>query len=236
MTTSVPLDLGSQAARQPDHPAVIMGTSGQVVTYRDLDQGANRLAQLLRHRGLRPGDHIAILMENSARYLEVTWAAQRTGLFYTALNSHLRRAEIQYILDDSGASVLVASANLAAEVAALDLTRVTTLLSVGGPLEGFESYELALADHPSRAVADECEGREMLYSSGTTGQPKGVRKALPVTPLGHPDAAPVQIAAALAASGAGPGAVYLSPAPLYHSAPLVYSMSMLRLGATVVVM
>jgi len=210
--------------------------SGEVLTYGELDAAANRLARLWRSAGLAVGDHVAVLMENNAAYLPVVWAAQRSGLYYTALNSHLRTAEIQYILDDCGARALVTSTAMAEAVSALDLGGVGIRLSVHGTLPGFDPYEQAVAAVAPDPLEDECEGREMLYSSGTTGKPKGVRKALVPTAVGDPTAAPVQIAGALAARGVGPGSVYLSPAPLYHSAPLVYSMSMHRLGATAVVM
>lgn len=186
-------------------------------------------------RGLGFGDHIAVLMDNNREYLEVTWAAQRSGLYYTAVNSHLRRAEVQYILDDCGAKALVTSEGMSEVVSDLDLSRIPIRVCVTGELAGFESYSEALSAEPP-SLEDEREGREMLYSSGTTGRPKGVRKTLSGTALGDPSAPPVQIAQGIAALGGGPGAVYLSPAPLYHSAPLVYSMSMHRLGATVVVM
>jgi len=228
--------LRAHALAQPDAAAIVMGATGDTMTYAQLEDGSNRFAQLLRSRGLGHGDHIAILMENNPTYLEAAWGAQRSGLYYTAINSHLRSAEVQYILDDCGASVLVTSPAMADAVTPLDLSRVTTRLSVGGDLEGFERYEEAVAAHPPTPVADEAEGREMLYSSGTTGQPKGVCKTLSLTPLGDPSAAPVMIAKGLVARDLGPGSVYLCPAPLYHSAPLVYSMSCHRLGVTVVVM
>jgi fatty-acyl-CoA synthase len=230
------LDLGSRAAEQPDAVALVMGATGETLTYRELDERSARLARLLRHRGLAQGDHLAVVMDNNARYLEVAWAAQRSGLYYTALNHHLLAGEVQYILDDCGATVLIAGASQLAVAAGLDLSAVPVRLSVGGELEGFERYEDAVADVGPGPLEDESEGREMLYSSGTTGQPKGVRKALPGTEMGDLAAPPVQIAEFMGRSGAGPGSVYLCPAPLYHSAPLVYSMSMLRLGATVVVM
>jgi len=230
------LDLGSRAAVQPEAPAVVMGGSGETLSYRQLDERANRLARLLRARGLAEGDHIALIMDNDARFLEVAWAAQRSGLYYTALNHHLLAGEVQYILDDCGATVVVAGAAQSAVVAGLDLSAVPVRLSVGGAIEGFERYEDEVGAFEPVRLDHESEGREMLYSSGTTGQPKGVRKTLPGTAPGDPTSPPVQIAAVMARSGAGPGSVYLCPAPLYHSAPLVYSMSMLRLGATVVVM
>jgi fatty-acyl-CoA synthase len=229
------LDLADAARRDPEALALIMGHGG-TATYRQMDEASNRVAHVLRDAGLGVGDHIAILMENNATYLEVAWAAQRSGLYYTAVNWHLRAGEVQYILDDCGASVLVTSPRMADIVAGLDLSRLRGCLAVGGPIAGFEDYDHAVAAAPATPVADECEGREMLYSSGTTGRPKGVRKALSASALGDPDAPPVQIAEGLQRVGFGPGAVYLSPAPLYHSAPLVYSTSMLRMGATVVVM
>jgi long-chain acyl-CoA synthetase len=234
-TNDVSLDLPSQARAMGEAPAVIMG-QGQVMSYRQVDERSNRVAQLLRAEGLRPGDHIAILMENNLEYLEIAWGAQRSGLYYTAVNSHLRQNEVQYILDDCGALAIFGTPTLAPAIEQLDLSRLRVRLCVGGDLAGFESYESSIASHPATPIEDESEGREMLYSSGTTGRPKGVQKDLPLTPLGDMSATPVLIASRLALSGAGPDAVYLSPAPLYHSAPLVYSMSMLRLGAAVVVM
>jgi long-chain acyl-CoA synthetase len=225
-----------QARLQPDAPAVIMGGSGETVSFAQLDERSNQLAQLLRSRGLGHGDHIAVVMDNNARYLEVTWAAQRSGLYYTAINSHLRSGEVQYIVDDCGAAALVTSPAMGEAVSALDLSRVPTRLCVGTGLPGFEHYDEVVARQPTGPVADEAEGREMLYSSGTTGKPKGVRKAIQLTPPGDPTALPVLLAMNLATRGLGPGSVYLSPAPLYHSAPLVWSMSVQRLGATVVVM
>ena len=224
------------AAHTPDAPAIVMGTTGETATYAELDDRSTRLAQALRARGISATDRIAVLMENNRPFLEVTWAAQRSELHYTAINSHLRPGEVQYVLDDCGARALVSSAAMADVVAALDLSRIPVRVSAAGALPGFESYDDVLSETAPEPLEDEREGREMLYSSGTTGRPKGVRKALPGTPFGDPSAAPVQIAQGIALYGGGPGSVYLSPAPLYHAAPLVYSMSMHRLGAAVVVM
>jgi long-chain acyl-CoA synthetase len=230
------------AEHTPDVPAIAMGTSGEVVTYAQLEERSVRFARALRARGLAARDHIAIFMENNRPYLEVAWAAQRSGLYYTAVNTHLRPGEVQYILDDCGAVAVIASEAMAEVVAGLDLSRLPLRISAAGDLDGFERYDEALAgagpDPPPASPSPfiECEGREMLYSSGTTGRPKGVRKQLPGTVLGDPSSAPVQIAQGLLARGGGAGSVYLSPAPLYHSAPLVFSMAMHRLGATAVVM
>ena len=226
------------AEHTPDAVALVMADSGEAVTYAELDDRSRRLAGALRARGIGAGDHIAILMENARAFLEVAWAAQRSGVYYTAINSHLRPAEVQYVLDDCGAKALVASEAMADVVAGLDLARIRVRVAAVGELPGFEPYDDVRAEAEPLSRGDEREGREMLYSSGTTGRPKGVRKDLPGTPFGDPAATPVLLARALAGQGGGvgPGSVYLCPAPLYHSAPLVYSMSMQRLGATVVVM
>ena len=235
-TTAVPRHLGARAAAHPDRPAVVMVGSGEVTTYRQLDEQSNRLAHALRAAGLRPGDHLALMMENGPAFLEVAWAAQRAGLYYTALNAHLRRDEAQYILDDCGAEALVLSAGLAGVAAGLDLERIRLRIAAGGGVPGFLDYADVLAGGDPAALPDEAEGREMLYSSGTTGVPKGVRKPLGVTVPGDPQCPSVVIAEGIGAMGIAEGAVYLSPAPLYHSAPLVYSMACHRLGATTVVM
>jgi fatty-acyl-CoA synthase len=220
--------------RTPGTPAIIVGP--QTATYAELDDRSGRLARALRSRGVAGGGSIAILMENNRPFLEVAWAAQRSGLHYTAINTHLRPAEVQYVLDDCGAVALVASQALADVVAGLDLSRVPTRVCAAGELAGFERYDELLAAQVPGPLAGEREGREMLYSSGTTGRPKGVRKPLPAAAFGDPSAAPVQVAQAISAQGFGPGTVYLSPAPLYHSAPLVYSMAVHRVGGTVVMM
>ena len=230
------LHLGHRATELPDRPAVIMTGSGEVTTYRMLDERSNRLAHALRAAGLQTGDHLALMMENSSALLEVTWAAQRAGLYYTALNSHLRRSEVQHILDDCGAVAFVVSARLGEVAGVLDLDRIRLRVVVGGELAGFEPYDRVLGRGLPTPVDDEAEGREMLYSSGTTGVPKGVRKTLTPGPPGDPGSASVQIAMAIGARGIGADTVYLSPAPLYHSAPLVYCMVTHRLGGTCVVM
>jgi long-chain acyl-CoA synthetase len=228
--------VGAQAAEHPDWPAIILVGSGEVTTYRELDERSNRLAHAFRRAGLQAGDHMALMMVNGSAFLEVAWAAQRSGLYYTALNSHLRKEEAQYILDDCGAEALVISASLASVAEHLELSRVGLLISVEGDLPGAAHYTEVLAAEPATPIDDEAEGREMLYSSGTTGVPKGVLKPRGDTAPGDPMAPSVAITEGIAAQGIGSGSVYLSPAPLYHSAPLVYSMAMHRLGATAVVM
>jgi fatty-acyl-CoA synthase len=216
-------------------PAIIMGATGEVVTYAQLEDRSSRFARALRARGVYAGDTIAILMENNRQYLEVAWAAQRSGLRYTAINNHLRPAEAQYVLDDCGAVALVTSEAMADVVTRLDLSVVPLQICANGKLPGYLRYADLLAAIEPGPLDGEREGREMLYSSGTTGRPKGVRKQLPGTPYGDPKSAPAIIAQGMA-SYAGEGCTYLCPAPLYHSAPLVWSMSLQRFGATIVVM
>lgn len=228
--------LGYQAAAHPDKAAVIMAGSGVVTTYGQLDERSNRLAHVLRDAGLRIGDHLALMMVNSTALLEVAWAAQRAGLYFTALNSHLTRSEVQHILDDCEAKAFVVSGRLAGVTEELDLDRIGLLIVADGAIGGFEPYTDALARGAGTPITDEAEGREMLYSSGTTGVPKGVRKTLSGSPPGDPTSPSVVVAESIAAQGFTGDSVYLSPAPLYHSAPLVYSMAMHRLGATTVVM
>lgn len=203
--------LGFQADEHPDRPAIIMAGSGLVTTYRELDERSNRLAHLLRDAGLRTGDHIALMMENGSEFLEVAWAAQRSGLYYTTLNSHLRRSEAQHILDDCGATALFISKSLSAIAGGLDLKRIGLCVVAGGEAAGFLSYTDSLERWPVTPIADEAEGREMLYSSGTTGAPKGVRKGLPATPMGDPAATPVVLAGNISRVGIDATSVYLSP-------------------------
>lgn len=218
-----------------DKPAVVLYPSGTVVTFDDLEARANRLAHYFRSRGLVEGDVVAILMENNEHVHAVMWAARRAGLYYVPINTHLTAAEAAYIIDNSGASAIVASAalqdvaaGLAAELpGGLPAIRLTT-----GDLDGWERYPDCVDDQPDAPIADEFEGDLLQYSSGTTGRPKGIKRALPHV---HPSEAP-GLMAGLVAFWMHPDAVYLSPAPLYHTAPSVWSMNIQAAGITTVVM
>ena len=226
---------GVHAETNPDKPAYIMGGTGDVVTYAELNDRSNQLAQLLYERGLRPGDGIAICMENNARYLEATWAAQRSGLYYTCISSRLTLAEADYIVNDCGAKAYITSDEKRelAEQLRDRMPNVETRLMAYGVLDGFESYELAVAAHPAKPIDDEVEGTDMLYSSGTTGRPKGVKPPLTKAAFGTPTGV---TALGQMLYGFKPESVYLSPAPMYHAAPLRFTMAMQRVGATSVVM
>ncbi|MFD6893007.1 acyl-CoA synthetase [Rhodococcus sp. NPDC060086] len=233
--TDIRLTPTVHALERPDAPAIVMGAHGETVTYAQLEERSVRFARALRARGLEPGDHIAILMENNRPFLEICWAAQRSGLYYTAINRHFKTGEVQHVLDDCGATALITSDTVRNTVEQLDLTEISVRVCVSGDMPSFERYDEVLADETVEPI-DESEGREMLYSGGTTGFPKGVRKPLPRTAFGDPSSPPVQIAKGLVMGGPQSDVVYLSPAPLYHASPLVFSMSWHRLGGTVVVM
>lgn len=223
---------GAIAAVTPDKPAVIMAGSGEVVTYRRLDEESNRLAHLFRAAGLKPGDHVAFMLGNHPLFLVIAWAAHRAGLYYTPVSSRLQSEELAYIVGNCEARVFITSADLA-DVAVAATSGVETRLMIGGTAEGFQSYEEAGAAQPVTPIADECQGADMLYSSGTTGRPKGVKSPLSQVAMTKPGVLYKLIDALFAPTG---DSVYLSPAPLYHAAPLRYCMTFQRLGATVVVM
>lgn len=237
-TSAMPagLEPGAHAALNPDHPAVIMAESGEVVTYGELDERSKRFAQLLRAHALRPGDHLAVMLENHRSYFEVFWGAQRAGLFTTPINWHLKAAEAGYIVADCGATALVTSGALRgiAEQLLASLGGVDLRLAVDGPIDGYLEYETALARYPAEPLPDEVEGSFMFYSSGTTGRPKGIRPEIVPVRFGAGGGSFVSLLTNL--YGIDQHSVYLCPAPLYHAAPLGWTTAAQRLGATVVVM
>lgn len=233
---------GKHAQERPDKVAYVMAGSGEAVTYRELNDRSNQVAQLLADAGLGFGDHIAVLMENRPEYFEICWAAQRSGIFYTAINWHFNADEAAYIIDDCDAAALFVSdayRELAAELAD-KMPKVKVRLMAGDTsasssgIDGYEPYAATRDRYPAEPIPEELEGTPMLYSSGTTGRPKGIKYHLKREPVGA--TMPGQMALLTAVFGMNEDSVYLSPAPLYHSAPLFYCMSTMRLGATVVVM
>ncbi len=228
---------GAHLTTTPDKPAIVMGGSGFTQTFAELDAAANRLSRLLRASGVQPGDHVALCMENHDRYFEVLWGCHYAGAVYTACSSRLTSGELSYILNDCAAKVFITSkykADQAAEIVA-DTPGVHLRLMLDGTIAGHDSYETAVAAHeptplPERRVA----GIDMLYSSGTTGKPKGVTKEFPNLPL---EETPAGVASTLGMLfGFTAESTYLSPAPMYHAAPLRFSMGAQAVGATVVAM
>jgi acyl-CoA synthetase (AMP-forming)/AMP-acid ligase II len=224
------------AKNTPDKPAYIMALSGVVVTYAELEQRSLRGAQTLRALGLKPGDHLAVYMENNQHYMALVWAAQRAGVIVTPISSHAKVPEVLYILENSDAKLLVTSARMAAPAAELRASahRVPHFFMVDGAASGYRSWEEALAAAPATAVADECAGALMMYSSGTTGSPKGVypkwQPGRPITSL-EPGQQLIK-----KYFGFDLDTVFLSPAPLYHAAPLVANLVVMFQGGTSVIM
>lgn len=227
---------GKWAQEFPEKNAAINAVTGAKITFGELNDRSNQLAQLMWADGLRPGDHAAILMENNLRYFEVVWAALRSGLYITTINRYLTGEEAGYILDNCEAKILVAS-NYLAEIAS-DLASYAQIckrwLMVDGAIDGYESYESSIAEHAATPLDDEPAGQFMLYSSGTTGRPKGILRPLSGNKISD-DAGPV---GALQETlwGCDSATVYLSPAPLYHSAPIGFCTAILGLGGTVIMM
>lgn len=230
------MQIRDTAVAAPDKPAIVMHPSGTVVTFGELEARANRLAHLFREAGLVEGDAVAILMENNEHMHAVMWAARRSGLYYVPINTHLTASEAAYIVDNSSAKAIVGSGKLKDTLAGLaaDLPNglPPVLIIADGQLDGWQSYPECVAGQPDTPIDDEIEGDLLQYSSGTTGRPKGIKRALPHVP---PSESP-GLMAALVSFWMHPDAVYLSPAPLYHTAPSVWSMQTQAGGITTVVM
>jgi long-chain acyl-CoA synthetase len=221
----------------PDKPAVIMGATGATLTYGQLAERTRRFARFLRERGLVEGNSIALMLENRAEFFELAWGAHRLGLYYTPVNWHLQSDEVAYIVQDCGARVFIASDHVADAAVRLGdvVGRVADRLIVGDctARHAFTSYEATVAAASSAPVDDEIEGQPMLYSSGTTGLPKGIKRLLGRARFGTPTWTESMMRERF---GVDASSVFLCPGPLYHAAPLAWSMSAQRLGATVVVM
>jgi long-chain acyl-CoA synthetase len=240
------MQIRNTAEATPDKPAIIMYPSGTVVTFGELEATANRLAHLFRSAGLLEGDAVAILMENNQHMHAVMWAARRAGLYYVPINTHLTAAEAAYIIDNSSAKAIVGSGALRETLAGLGAELPNGLpavlliadgaessaTSASSDLDGWQRYPECVADQPETPIDDEIEGDLLQYSSGTTGRPKGIKRDLPhVPPAEWPG-----MMAALVGFWMHPDAVYLSPAPLYHTAPSVWSMQTQAGGITTVVL
>ncbi len=230
-----PVYPGAHAETDPDKPAYVMATTGQAVTYRELDEEANRLSQLFRAAGLAPGDHMAFCLENHPRFLAIAWGATYAGLYYTAISSRLTSEEVEYIVNDCGARVFITStykADVAAHIVD-KMPNVSVRLMLDGVIDGYEPYEEVVGAQPAEALAERVAGKDMLYSSGTTGRPKGVKPSMPSDPVDQPS--PVTGLMQLLFQ-ADESMVYLSPAPLYHAAPLRFTMGCQQAGGTAVIM
>jgi long-chain acyl-CoA synthetase len=217
--------------------AVVMADSGESLTYFELEARANQTARLFRRQQLARGDHMALLMENSIQFFEIIAAASRTGLYYTPISTHLKAAEVAYVVNDSRARTVVTTASLlsVALAAVTDCLNVEHWLVIGveDPPPPFVRYEELVATESTTPLSDEQLGLAMIYSSGTTGRPKGILRPLP-------EGAPSQVSDSVR-MGKGlmkfrEGMTFLSVAPLYHSSPHAGVVAALQLGAETVVM
>jgi fatty-acyl-CoA synthase len=229
---------GTHAITTPDKPAVVMAGSGETLTFRRLEEGSARLARFLHEAGLRRGDVIAVVTENTPRVFEIYWAARRSGLYITMVNHHLSAPEAAYIVTDCGAKALIVSAGVAGLAAAVgDHVSVGTRLAFGGPIPGsdaYTDYDEALAGVSAEPLPEQPRGADMLYSSGTTGRPKGIKPTLPDSAVDEPGDTYIDLFGPM--YGFDTETVYLSPAPLYHAAPLRFCATVQAIGGTVVVM
>ncbi|WP_028643048.1 acyl-CoA synthetase [Nocardioides sp. URHA0020] len=218
---------GTWAAKNPDKPALVMAGSGRILTYGQLDERSLRLAHVLQDAGLGVGDVVALLSDNRPETYEAYWAALRSGLYITAVNHNLSAEEVSYIVRDCGAQALLVSPAKAELAQQLDV-QVGTVLVFDG------DYEAALAAASAEPLAQQPHGDDLLYSSGTTGRPKGIKPPLPAIAVDEPGYVYPTVFGAL--YGFDEDTVYLSPAPVYHAAPLRFGGVIHTLGGTLVMM
>lgn len=225
------------AKSTPNKTAYVMARSGDKVTYRELDERSNQAAHLFRSLGLKQGDHIALLMENCIDFMVVCWAAQRAGLYYTAISRYLTADEIAYIVADCGAQLVVGTPKTAEALGALAAKangKPTYYVTGSEKIANFKSWDQAVGSQPKAPIADEIAGYDMLYSSGTTGRPKGIKRESENKAIDVPN--PFLQLLCQKMCGMTNESIYLSPAPLYHAAPLRFNMMVGTLGGTSVIM
>jgi len=242
-TAPAPIHIGTHAIATPQRAAVVLSPGGVTLTYEVLNERSIKLAHRLRAAGILRGDHIAILMRNTADFLVACWAAQRAGLYYTPVNWHLLPDEVAYVIDDCGAQALIVSeAERAVAIGVRSRTPRLKLSLIDSPAgglvggtdsDGFESLADVYAQPLPETLLDESEGQMMVYSSGTTGRPKGIKRPMPVVPFGTPGGTEAFATRTYVVTRE---TVLLTLAPLYHAAPLVWAIATLRQGGLVVVM
>jgi acyl-CoA synthetase (AMP-forming)/AMP-acid ligase II len=228
------VNIADHATSAGQAPALIVA-DGQVVSYAELHSRSQRVAAMLHDAGLRRGDGVALVLPNRPEFFEIAWGCQLSGLYYTAVNTHFNPDEAAYVIEDSDAKLVFVDASmqdLAAHIRGANAS-VTSHVAVGGELPGWRRYEdaLAVAGH-SPPLSD---GSEMLYSSGTTGRPKAVRRPLPTDGNGSWAQSVLELAL-IHKYGMSQSSTYLSPAPLYHAAGVNYTMAANRVGAASIIM
>ena len=223
------------ALNRPHDVAFRISSTGETVTFAQLEARANQAAHIFRQLGLKRGDHIVILMENRREFLEICFAADRTGLYYTTASTHLANDEIRHIIEDCNASLVLVSDTLIDRIRSFadELQNKCPIMLVGEAEPDMPNFGALASQAPSSPILDESQGLDMLYSSGTTGRPKGVKWALPDQPVGHSSML-IELLSGL--FGYGAGTRYLCPAPLYHAAPLRHTMVTIRTGGSAIIM
>ncbi len=238
------LHLSFRAQQTPDKPAIIMAADGYSISFRELDERSNQGAHLFRSLGLKRGDHIAFIMENHPCFFEICWAAQKAGLYYTPVSYYLKPEEITYIVDNCDAQVFISSKNQieAAKLSLPECKKIKKCFVTGDRQDDvfsdadFSSWDEAIKDFPVSPIEDQSEGREMLYSSGTTGHPKGIKFPLSdVLELGEPPEIKNSVML-VQMLGIDDKTTAMTTSPLYHSLPLGMAMGSTRMGCTVVIM
>ncbi len=226
------MNIADHAITAAESPALMF--AGGAISFGELHAGSRRVAALLHKAGLRRGDGVAVLLPNRPEFLEITWGCQLSGLYYTPVNTHLTFDEVAYIVEDCEARALFVDSAFAGLAGKLrdNNPQLDLLVCVGGSLPGWRRYEDALAGAGEDFPAS--DGSEMLYSSGTTGRPKAVRRTLP-TDNGSWAQAVLEMALTHR-YGMDGSSVYLSPAPLYHAAGVNYTMAVNRVGAASIIM
>lgn len=224
------------ASTAPNQIAVRMVYSGETATYAELEAASNRSARLLRSLGLGRGDVFALWSNNNLRFVELTWAMKRSGLYMVPIASKLTAAEAAYIVNDCRATILVVDASIGqqAEILSAQLSdlcpEVEALFVIGGTLHGRRTWEEAAATMPADPIGDQSRGLPMIYSSGTTGYPKGVRRELPEAPFDASDDF-----ARYYRSDDRSGSVFMITAPMYHSGPLGIATAELERGSSLLI-
>lgn len=223
------------AERSPDKPAVVVAETGETLSYRELDDRSRRLATALRENGLQPGDTIAVLLANHVHFLETYWAAMRSGLYFTPINTRSTAEELRYIVENSSARAIIADGRLG-EVArsVCDVEGLEVLLSLDAPVPGYADYDEVVMAASSERPDVEPLGATLVYSSGSTGRPKGVRR--PLSGLTLEDGRADFIAMMRDLYGGTEDSVLVCPAPLYHAAPLSFASTVTAMGGTVLLM
>lgn len=225
---------GGHIQESATKPAVIMAESGVMMSYQELDTFASQLARFFAQQGLKPGDHVAYCVENRLECLALQWGAHYAGLYYTFISTRLTGNEAAYIVENCDAKILVVTAQSAPNIMAsvMSLAIPPNIISLD-PISNCDLLSSRMASIDSSPLRGTLEGSEMLYSSGTTGKPKGVKPELSGQTLGN-----TSIIAGMLVRGfnASAQSVYLSPAPYYHAAPMKWCQGITALGGTVVLM